>query len=182
MIFCILCPYRCSYGFKIAFFSEAFLYIRLCWANHLVGNCLFPRMSKKYDCYILLNRITSTVIAVRWSSEYTTTRYPLNISWPWNLPSNPTQQSGEKTGGAGYPNRADRAGNQDAGGPEWRSKAWPRMSQNPHDILGTTTVVNCYFTARSSFGEYVVLVRNHFKQICCRQIIMDCRVGTGLYR
>ena len=43
-------------------FSESFLYIRSFATGqpiNLVGNCLFPRMSKKYDYYILFNRITS---------------------------------------------------------------------------------------------------------------------------
>ena len=87
-------------------------------------------LTEKYVSYFLHYCICLPhLIAVPGSSEFTTTGYPyISHFFPDHgiFPSNPTQQSGEKTGGAGCPNRA---GNQDAGGPEWRSKAWPSMSK-----------------------------------------------------
>lgn len=105
-------------------FSEFFLYISSFASGQpikLVGNCLFPRMAKEYDCYILLNRITSHCCTLILGVYYN--KIPPSFFLTMEPSLKPTQQSGEKTGGAGCPNRADRAGNQDAGGPEWRFKS-----------------------------------------------------------
>ena len=146
------------HGFKIAFFSEAFLYIRLCWANHLVGNCLFPRMAKEYNgCYILLNRITSHCCSLILGVYYNKIPPFILLDHGTFLQTPPSSREKKQVEQGAQTEPIEPATKTQAAA-KWRSKAWPRMSKNSQDILGTTTVVNYYFTAKSSFGEYVVLV------------------------